>query len=316
MNTLDAMRIFVRVAELTSFTQTAQALGLPKASVSTAVQNLEAELGTRLLQRTTRRVSLTPDGQVFYERCREILADMEDLTGLFRSDPAALQGQVRVDLPLGIARNVVLPQLPDFMQQHPQVAIELSSTDRRVDLVREGFDCVLRVGGVVDPSLVSRFLGVLPQHNLASATYLEKYGTPRTLDDLARHTVIHYASMPNSKTEGFDYTDSAGQPRKIRMAGRLTVNNSDAYEAACLAGLGIIQAPACGLLPLLASGALVEILPEHRAEPLPVCLLYSHHRHTPKRVKVFMAWLEEVLRPLLLPTPAHVPVARDSTKAP
>lgn len=299
MNTLDGMRIFVRVAELLSFTQTALELGLPKAAVSTAVQHLENQIGTRLLLRTTRRVSLTPDGQVFYERCRDILADMEELTGLFRSDPTELQGRLRVDLPLGIARNLVLPQLPDFMCRHPQVAIELSSTDRRVDLVREGFDCVLRVGMVGDSSLVGRCLGAMPQINLASAKYLEKAGTPRCLDDLTHHTLIHYTAMLGSKPGGFEYADSSGDIKKITMAGQLSVNNSDAYEAACLAGLGIVQAPAIALHAHITAGTLVEILSEYRADPLPVTLLYSHRRHVPKRVQVFMAWLENILRPHL-----------------
>lgn len=300
MNTVDAMRIFVRVAELMSFTQAAVELGLPKASVSTAIQNLEAQIGARLLLRTTRRVNLTPDGQIFYERCQDLLADMEELTGLFRSNATALQGRLRVDLPLGLARHVVLPALSEFMQQHPHIAVELSSTDRRVDLVREGFDCVLRVGAVGDVNLVGRYLGVLPQVNYASAQYLARYGVPSCLEDLNRHTLIHYAPILGSKPIGFEYVDAKGETQKVAMAGLLSVNNSDAYEAGCLAGLGIIQAPAHGLQPYLAAGAIQEILPAYRARPLAVTLLYSHRRHVPKRVQVFMAWLEEILRPYLL----------------
>lgn len=303
MNPFDAMQAFVRVAELASFTQAAQQLGLPKASISTAVQKLEAQLGTRLLHRTTRRVQLTQDGQAFYERCRDLLADMEELQTLFHPAQAALRGRLRVDMPIGVASSIVIPQLPAFLRAHPQLEMELSSTDRRVDLVREGFDCVLRVGALADSSLVARPLGRYAQINVASPAYIAAHGLPQGPQDLAHHRLIHYMSTLGGRSPGFEYQEEDGAPRFVAMAGTLTVNNSEAYLHACLAGLGIIQVP--GPMPAmqryLASGQLVEVLPQYRAAPMPVSLLYAHRRHLPKRVQVFMQWLEGLLKPHLLP---------------
>ena len=183
MNPLDRMQIFARVAELASFTQAAQVLGIPKATASLAVQQLEAQLGTRLLHRTTRRVQLTQDGQVYYERCKDLLDDVEELQALFQQPGgAALRGRVRIDMSTGIARQLVLPRLPELLQHHPLLEVELSSTDRRVDLVREGFDCVVRVGQLADSGLIARPLGQLRIINCVSPGYLEKVGEPQTLE--------------------------------------------------------------------------------------------------------------------------------------
>jgi DNA-binding transcriptional LysR family regulator len=301
MHSIDAMRMFMRVAELASFTQAADSLGLPKSSVSTALQRLEAELATQLLHRTTRRVRLTADGQQFYERCRDLLADLDDVQRMFQRSDASLNGRLRVDMPGGLARYLVIPALPAFMAAHPQLQLELSSTDRRVDLVREGFDCVVRVGTVADSSLVARPLGAFDMLNCASPAYLQAHGTPQTLDALAGHRLIHYASTFGGAADGWEYRGEDGRYRDVPMAGALVVNNAEAYQAACLAGLGLIQAPASGLRALLDSGALIEVLPQYRAEPMPVTLLYPQRRNLSRRVRAFMDWLEQTLRPFLLP---------------
>ncbi|MBI3144037.1 MAG: LysR family transcriptional regulator [Pseudogulbenkiania sp.] len=303
MNLLEAMQIYVRVAELASFTRAAQSAGLPKASVSTAVQRLESQLGTRLLHRTTRKVQMTQDGQVFYERCKSLLADMDELQTLFQHASAALEGRLRVDMSIGIARHIVVPHLPEFLQAHPKIEVELSSTDRRVDLVQEGFDCVLRVGRLADSSLIARPLGRFRLLNCVSPAYLASFGTPHTphtLEELAAHRLVHYVPALGTKSPGFEYVDSAGEVRFVPMAGVLTVNNSEAYLAACLAGLGLIQVPEPGVRELLAKGQLVEVLPDYRAAPMPVSLLYANRHHLPRRVQVFMGWVEEVMRPFLV----------------
>lgn len=304
MSPLDAMQIFVRVAEMASFTRAADSLGVPKASVSLAVQQLESRVGARLLQRTTRRVQLTPDGQAFFARCQDLLADMDELDQMFRNDETGVHGRLRVDLPLAVARDLVMPRLPEFLEQHPGIALELGSTDRRVDLIGEGFDCVLRVGPLVDSSLVARHLGYFRQGNCASPAYLERHGVPVSPEALAGHRIVHYSSTLGDKPAGFEYIDPAsGELRVQRLPASLVVNNSDAYRAACLAGLGIIQAPLHGMQPLLESCQLVEILPEHRPPALPVTLLYGNRRHLAKRVRLFMNWLAEVLQPCLYATP-------------
>lgn len=302
MNLVDAMQIFVRVAELSSFTQAAQSLGLPKASVSAAVQQLEARLGTRLLHRTTRRVEMTQDGLTCFERSRDLLADLDELQTLFQAGPANLRGRLRVDMSLGIARHIVLPQLLGFLEAHPGLHVELSCTDRRVDLVREGFDCVIRVGTLGDSSLIARPLGLYRQVNLASPAYLARHGTPQSLADLARHRLIHYVPTLGGKSAGFEYLD-AGSAAVIGlpMEGAVTVNNSEAYIGACLAGLGLIQVPETGVRALIDAGQLVELLPAFAAPPMPVSLLYANRRQLPKRVQVFMAWAEARIRPHLAP---------------
>jgi DNA-binding transcriptional LysR family regulator len=294
MNQLEAMHIYVRVAELASFTRAADSLGIPKASASTAVQQLESQLGTRLLHRTTRRVQMTQDGQAYYERSKDLLSDMDELQSMFQQGGQSLRGRLRVDMPSGLARNLVMHRLLEFLDAHPRIELELSSTDRRVDLVREGFDCVVRVGSLGDSNLIARPLGHLRVINCASPGYVLRYGMPRTLADLANHRMIHYVSTLGAKSDGFEYPDGDGYAN-LPMPGALTVNNVEAYEAACLAGLGIIQAPEIGMRRHLAEGSVVEVLPPFRAEPMPLSLLYANRRNLPKRVQEFMAWMARIL---------------------
>ncbi|AJC19444.1 LysR family transcriptional regulator [Pandoraea pulmonicola] len=300
MHQLDAMRIFVRVTETGSFTQAADSLGLPRASVSNAIKQLETRLGTRLLHRTTRRVQLTQDGRACLERCKDLLADMEEWETMFVARDEALTGRLRVDLPATLARTTVIPQLPAFLAQHPALQVELSSTDRRVDLVREGFDCVLRAGAIVDSTLIARPLGHMRQINVASRAYLARYGVPETLEDLNRHQLIHYTTTLGTRPTGWEYFDGE-RYAQWPMEGVLTVNNADAYQAACLAGLGLIQAPESGVRAHLADGTLREVLPGYQAEPLAVTLLYANRRHLPRRVQAFMNWLADLLTPRLTP---------------
>lgn len=297
MNRIEAMHIFVRVAELASFTKAADSLGLPKASTSTAVQQLEAQLGTQLLHRTTRRVQMTQDGLRFYERCKDLLADMDELNSMFQQAPQSLSGRLRVDMNSSIAKRVI-PQLAQFLREHPQIQLELSCTDRRVDVVGEGFDCVMRVGNLEDSSLIVRTLGMFGIANCASAAYVEEYGLPESLDDLANHKLIHYVSTLGQRPPGFEYLEGS-VCRYVPMSGLFTVNSVEAYQDGCLAGLGIIQAPRLGLSHLIEEGRLVEVLPQYRAEPMPVSLLYAQRRNLSTRVQVFMDWLKTIMAPYL-----------------
>ncbi|WP_019936552.1 LysR family transcriptional regulator [Bordetella sp. FB-8] len=293
MNHYDAMRLFVQAAETASFTQAADILGVPKASVSNAVKQMEARLGARLFTRTTRRVALTQEGRMCLDRCKDILADIGELDSLFSTDKT-VSGRLRVDMPHSLACALVIPHLPFFFEQHPGLELDLSTTDRSVDLLREGFDCVLRVGAVRESTLIARPLGALPQVNCASARYLEKFGEPRTLDDLRQHRLVMYAAAPSARDPGWQYFDGERYAH-VPMGGVLTVNGVDAYQAACLAGLGMIQAPAYGLRDHLASRALREVMPHWRAAPLPVTLLYADRRHAPLRLRVFMQWLSQLI---------------------
>ncbi|QLR71197.1 LysR family transcriptional regulator [Citrobacter freundii] len=295
MDKIHAMQLFLRVAELESFSRAADTLGLPKGSVSRQIQALENHLGTQLLHRTTRRVQLTQDGMIYYERAKDLLSNLDELDGLFHHDPTSISGKLRVDMPVGVARNLVMPRLPAFLHQYPGLELELSSSDRLVDLIREGFDCVVRVGALKDSGLIARPLGKLTQINCASPQYLARFGYPESLDDLASHAVVHYAVNLGTRSQGFEIATDNG-PRWIKTGGMLTVNSTETYHAACLAGLGIIQVPRVGVREALRAGTLVEVLPQYRAEPMPVSLLYPHRRNLSRRVHLFMEWLTSVMK--------------------
>ena len=295
MDKIHAMQLFIRVAELESFSRAAETLGLPKGSVSRQIQALENHLGSRLLHRTTRRVLLTQDGMVYFERAKDLLSNLEELDSLFQTDPSSVSGRLRVDMPVAIARNVVIPRLPDFLQHYPGIELELSSSDRLVDVIREGFDCVVRVGALKDSGLIARPLGKLTVINCASPSYLARFGHPESLEDLSSHALVHYAVNLGVRPQGFEVARDNGS-QWVKTGGVLTVNSTETYHAACLAGLGIIQVPRVGVREALHGGKLIEILPQYRAEPMPVSLLYPHRRNLSRRVHLLMEWLTEVLR--------------------
>lgn len=287
--------VFARVAEMESFTRAARSLGLPLATVSAAVRELEDLVGSRLLQRTTRRVRMTVDGRMFYERSRDLLSDAEELETMFQEASATVAGRIRVDMPSRTARLQVLPLLGAFLEAFPAIFVELGSTDRAVDLVREGYDCVIRVGEVANQELVVRRLGVLELGNFASPSYIERYGTPRKLADLDKHFLVHFTPSLGQRVDGWEY-EEAGVWKERPMAGRIAVNNAESYTAACLAGLGIIQTPRVSLEKDLAAGRLVEVMRKFRARPMPISLVFPHRRNVPRRVRLFTDWLESTLR--------------------
>lgn len=294
MDKLGLLKTFVRVAELSSFTLASDALGLPRSSVSEQVRALEQLLGTRLLLRTTRKVQTTPDGQALYERSKDLLAQMDELENLFRQDDAVLSGRLRVDMPTAIARRLVMPRLSQFIDRHPLIEVEISSTDRRVDLVREGFDCVVRVGALPDTTLVARNVGSLRMMNCVSSDYARRFGVPQTLEDLQRHRLINYGSAFGGNEAKFEY-QREGKDHYVSMPCSVTVNYVEAYEAACLGGLGIVQIPRLSEPHQLRRGDLVEVLPGYLPASMPVSMLYAHRRHLPQRCRVFMDWMEVLL---------------------
>lgn len=295
MDKIHAMQLFVRVAELESFSRAAESLTLPKGSVSRQIQALENRLGTQLLHRTTRRVSLTQDGMVYYERAKDLLTNLDELDGMFQHDPSTISGRLRVDMPVSVARNLVIPKLPAFLQQYPGIELELSSSDRLVDVIREGFDCVVRVGALKDSGLIARPLGKLSVINCASPDYVTRFGYPETLEDLGSHAVIHYAATLGTRPQGFEFYNGTST-QWVKTGGVLTVNSTETYQAACIAGLGIIQVPRVGVREALRAKKMVEILPQYRAEPMPVSLIYPHRRNLSRRVHLFMEWLTGTMK--------------------
>ncbi|WP_119254365.1 LysR family transcriptional regulator [Shinella zoogloeoides] len=298
MDRIDLFRIFVRVVECSNFTRAADMLGMPRSSVSAAVQELEGRVGARLLHRTTRVVSPTQDGLAFYERCRRLIADVEEAENVFRQT-AAPSGRLRIDVPGRIGRLVIAPALPEFLDTYPEIDIDLGVTDRAVNLVEDSVDCVLRVGPLADSGLIARQIGDLPLINVASPAYLLHHGMPEAPEDLRDHLAINYASPSSGRIEAWEWVED-GVIKTRPMRSRVAVNSAEAYIACCVAGLGLIQIPAYDVRDHLSVGELVEVLPSYRAEPMPVTLLYPHRQHLSRRLQVFADWLEALLRQRLL----------------
>ena len=299
MDRIDLFHIFSRVVECSSFTRAANTLGIPRSSVSAAVQELEGRIGARLLHRTTRKVTPTQDGIAFYDRCQRIIADVEDTENLFRQTAAQPSGKLRIDVPGRIGRLIIAPALPDFLDRYSQIDIDLGVTDRAVNLVEDGVDCVLRVGPLSDSGLVARPIGELPLINVASPAYLERYGTPQTPADLGGHHAVNYASPSSGRVEDWEWIED-GTLRTLPMRGRVTVNSAEACIACCLVGLGLIQIPAYDVRRHLEAGELVEVMADYRAEPMPMTLLYPYRQHLSRRLQVFADWLEMLLKRQLL----------------
>lgn len=299
MDRIDNLHVFVRVAESGSFTAAAHGLGCSRASVSASVQQLEARLGVRLLHRTTRSVRLTADGAALLERARQLIADMAELEEQFQRPATRLRGHLRVDLPSRIARRIVAPALPGFFAQHPEVTLELRSSDRAVDLVQEGVDCVLRVGPLSSSSLVARPLGRFTLINCASPAYLARHGTPRAVDELAGHWAVDYAPPTAGRPAPWEIAGPQGAAATLALPSRVAANHVETYIACALAGLGLIQIPAYDVRQHLAAGELVEVLPGARPPPMPVHVLYPHRRHLSLRLQGFIDWLGVQLAPHL-----------------
>lgn len=295
MDRIDLFRIFSRVVECASFTRAADTLGIPRSSVSAAVQELEDRVDARLLHRTTRKVSPTQDGAAFYARCQQVIADVEDTENLFRQTAAQPSGRLRIDVPGRIGRLIIAPALPEFLDRYPQIDIDLGVTDRAVNLVEDSVDCVLRVGPLSDSGLIARPIGKLPLINVASPAYLKRNGTPQSPDDLGDHWAVNYASPSSGRVEDWEWVED-GKLSTVPMRGRVTVNSAEAYIACCLAGLGLIQIPAYDVRHHLEASELIEVMPHHRAEPMPMTLLYPHRQHLSHRLQVFADWLETLLK--------------------
>ncbi|HPG89642.1 MAG TPA: LysR substrate-binding domain-containing protein, partial [Hyphomicrobium sp.] len=254
-----------------------------------------ARVGTRLLNRTTREVSPTHDGAAFYDRCARLLLDVEETEMLFRRSAALPSGKLRVDVPGRIGRLIIAPALPDFLDQFPDIQIELGATDRAVNMVQENIDCVLRVGTLRDSGLIGRSIGELKLLNVASPRYIKRYGKPRTPDHLSEHWAVNYASPSTGRIEAWEWVED-GKVHTRSMRSRVTVNSAEAYIACCIAGVGLIQIPAYDVRDSLASGALVKVMPKHHAAPLPITLLYPRRQHLSRRLQVFVDWMEALLK--------------------
>jgi DNA-binding transcriptional LysR family regulator len=298
MDRFDAMRVFARIVERRSFTKAADDLGLPRSSVTDAVRMLEARLGVRLLQRTTRQVSPTLDGEAYYQRCVSLIADMEDAESAFAG--AKPSGLVRVDVHGTQARYFLLPGLPRFRQQYPDIRLHFSEAHQPLDMIREGIDCVLRAGELSDSPLIKRRLAVLDRGTFASPDYLNRFGTPQSPDDLERHEMVGLLSSDTSEITPLVF-GSDSKRRQMRLPAMVTVTGPETNVACACMGLGLIQVPRYRVSTELANGTLVEVLAGYPPSPLPIHVLYSQTRHLSPRLRAFIDWMAEQFRERLSP---------------
>lgn len=290
MDVLFAMKVFARVVETNSFTRAADTLQIPKASATIILQQLEAHLKVRLLHRTTRSLSLTPDGAAYYERCVRILADIEEAEHAFSVTADAPRGTLRIDMPTSLGKLLVLPHVYAFHERYPDIELMLGFGDKPVDLIQESVDCVIRVGTLPTSNLIARRLGLYRPVTVASPDYLARYGVPESLDDLKQHVAANFFWGRNGRLMDFSFT-LQGRSVDIRMRGNLALNDTEAWLQCCLKGVGIIQAPRFMAAPYLLSGELVELLREFTPPPMPISAVYPQNKRLSPTVRVFVDWV-------------------------
>jgi LysR family transcriptional regulator for bpeEF and oprC len=293
MDRFDAMLAFTRVVELASFTKAALSLNLPKTTVSAQVLALESRLRVKLLNRTTRHVSVTTDGAAYYERAVRLLQELEETEALVSQATASPKGRLRVDVPGSLGRRILIPALNDFFRRYPEIELEVGCNDRPVDLLEEGVDCVIRGGALIDLSLVARRVASLRFVTCASPDYLAEYGVPESPADIERHQGVHYFSSKTGKIYEFDFTKD-GVKTVLTARHRLMLNDGDACLAAALSGAGIAQLPTYMVQEHIASGELVIVLGAYLSEDLPIHALYPQNRHLSSKVRVFIDWVAEL----------------------
>jgi LysR family transcriptional regulator for bpeEF and oprC len=294
MDRLIAMQTFVRVAELGSFTKAGEALKLPNATVSIRIAQLEEHLQVKLLARTTRRVSLTEDGAAYLEGAQRLLNELEEIESQLAGAVRNPRGRLRVEVPAAAGRHVLAPALPDFLARYPEITVELGSSDRPVDLLVEGVDCVIRGGRVHDEQLVARKLGAFAVVTCAAPAYLARHGTPNTPEDLPNHLAVNFFSAKTGHTFAFEF-ERDGQLFEQQVPHRASANDADTHVALTVAGLGVAQLPCTRVLAdHLQAGRLVPILADWSAGSLPLYVMYPRNRHLSARVRVFVDWVVEL----------------------
>jgi len=296
MDRFDAMQAFARVVETGSFTRAAHTLHISRTSVTQLVQQLEARLRVRLLNRTTRRVNVTEDGAAYYERVLRLLADLDDAESSLPGAAALPRGQLRVDVPSPLATLLLVPALPAFHARYPDIQFDLGASDRKVDLIDDNVDCVVRGGELTDQSLIARHVGDLRLGVHAAPAYLARAGMPmhpRELED-SHHRIVGYKWARTGRTLPYamrrDGEDIVVQGRPV-----LTIDDGNAYLAAGLAGMGVIWLPDYMSKPHVARGGLVPLFGGWEFDPMPMYVAYPPNRHPSKKLRVFIDWIAELM---------------------
>ena len=303
MDRFDAMKAFVRVVEAGSFTKAAETLHMSRTTVTQLVQQLEARLRLKLLNRTTRKVNVTEDGAVYYERIVRLLAELDDVETSLPNASTAPRGQLRIDVPSPFATMILVPALPQFHASYPDIQFDMGASDRKVDLIGENVDCVVRGGEITDQSLVARHVGDLQLGVYAAPQYLERAGTPVHPGELqdAHHRIVKYRWSGNGH---FPYAMHKGnQSVKIQGQHVLVIDDGNAYLAGGLAGLGVLWLPDYMARPYVASGALQPLFADWQIDPMPMYVAFPPNRHVSRKLRVFIDWIVELMA-------EHAPVQR------
>jgi LysR family transcriptional regulator for bpeEF and oprC len=289
MDLLQRLRTFVAVAERGSFARAAESLSLARPRVTNAVATLEREMGVRLFHRTTRRTVLTGEGETLYDQALQLLGEAERTLDLFGGSAASPRGRLRVDVPVALARSVIVPKLAEFRSAYPDIEIVLGVSDQPTDLIADGIDCVIRIGELPIGSMIGRLIGRIDLIVCGSPDYLAVRGTPRTIADLPDHDAVVYFSGRGRRPVEWHLIED-GAERSVRMRPALLVNDSEAFVACAIAGLGLIQVPRITVAEKLARGDLVELLPNLSTVNRPVSVLYPSRQHLTSQVRAFIDW--------------------------
>lgn len=295
MDQLSAMRAFVRVVETGNFTRASETLQMPKATVTNLIQNLERHLQTKLLNRTTRRVIVTTDGALYYERAAQIVAEVDELDGSLSQAQSSPGGRLRVEMSGAFADWFVIPKLGDFYRKYPDIRIDLGIGDRPVDYLAENVDCALRGGEPADQSLIARRIAEVGLITCAAASYVAEAGLPETPRDIeANHRCVSYFAAQTGRVMPFTFRKDH-EEIKVEGRYRCAVNDARSYVTAALSGYGIAQLPDFMVSDELKRGALVPLLPDWAADTIPLYLVYPPNRHLSNKVRVFVDWLVRLL---------------------
>lgn len=306
MDRFVAMKVFARVVESHSFVKAAESLQMAAPQVSRIVQALEAHLGARLLNRTTRSISVTDDGEAYYQRCIRVLAEVDEMEAELTHAKLSPKGRLKVNLPSLVAKMLIIPALPDFFERYPDIEVEMGLSDRQVDIVEEGVDCVIRTGELEDSGLVARRIGNMRRITCASPAYLEKYGEPKTIADLREHIGVNYISSNTGRPRSWDYM-VGGVVETVDMRGLIAVNDVDAYLCCGLHGLGLLKTATFPVAKHIERGELREVLSDYCSPLRPISIMYARNRHLPRKVRVFADWVAELF--------ANEPQMQTSSKA-
>ena len=292
-NMIEYLNIFIQVVEQGSFSKAADVLQIHRPTVSKAIQQIEHDLGVKLIHRTTRKLNITAEGDEFYHHARHVLAEVNDMMASF-SPTLPPRGRLRLDVPLALAHAILIPNLKHFQSLYPDIEVVLVSSDKKTDLIAEGVDCLVRLGELQNSSFISRRLGAIRMVTCAAPSYLQQHGRPETLTDLGQHRAINFFSEHSRDVMEWKFIKD-GNVVSLRPAGNMLVDNSDILLSCGLAGLGIIQATFDALAPHIASGALEEVLPQYPSVSKPVSVMYPDRRYLSPKVRVFIDWFSEVL---------------------